>query len=65
MKNRIKGDTEVRREGEGLGRTCRSGGSRALGRELRFRAHRDPEQRWCGEKEAGRRWEEVSSGGLL
>ena len=47
MKNRIKeGDTEVRREGEGLGRTCRSGGSRALGRELRFRAHRDPEQRW-------------------
>lgn len=36
-----------------------------MGRELRFRAYRDPEHQRFGEKEAGRRWEEALSGGLL
>lgn len=62
MKNRMKeGETEVeergRRAGEGL--QALAG---ALGRELRFRGYRDPEQQRFGEKEEGRRWEEALSG---
>ena len=34
-----------------------------MGRELRFRAYRDPEHQRFGE-EAGRRWEEALLGGV-
>ena len=46
----------------GLIGSGRSRGSRALGRELRFRGYRDPEQQRFGEREEGRRWEEALSG---